>query len=113
MLTKENYKEGFLVDDELMAGVAPESKTDEKPEKEPKTSDNSRFFAYVIRTDTGQHLGAQQYDSLDAALDALNSIPRSWKYESVHECKGQCKNGGHCGQENVPGVCPKSKFLKK
>ncbi len=89
--TADNFKKGFLIDDELMAGIS------EIPES-PGT-----YTAFVVRHTTGETLGAQQFSDLFEAIRALNDIPRDWTYEAVSKCgsgncgSGKCGKGGGCG----------------
>ena len=80
-LNIENYSLGFLVDEELMAGVT------QHPDQ-PNT-----FVAFVLQHSTGEYLGYQPYTSLDQALARINQIPRPWTFERI---SGGC-GGGKCG----------------
>lgn len=80
----DNYRSGFLVDEELMAGIS---------EDEPGV-----FTAYVVRHTTGEMLGAHQYSNAFEAIRAINDIPRNWSYESVKKC-----GGGNCGNRKCAG----------
>ncbi len=91
LLNAENYRQGFLVDEELLAGVT--------AAKAPETG----FMAFVLRHTTGEYLGTARYDQLDEALHAINRIPREWAFDSTHGCgnsecgaagKGSCPAGG-------------------
>ncbi len=85
LLTTENYKRGFLVDEELMAGIT------EEPGQE------NSFIAYVLRHTTGEYLGYHAYATLDDALKALHVIQRNWIFEPIGKCgEGKCGKGG-CG----------------
>lgn len=106
--TADNYKKGFLIDEELMAGI-----TESEEAK-------GNFTAYVVRHTTGETLGVQQFTNLFEAIRTLNEIPRSWNYEAVSKCgggncsKGGCgKNGGGCGKksnsEETPSTCETGK----
>ncbi|MBI2712220.1 MAG: hypothetical protein HYX41_05085 [Bdellovibrio sp.] len=89
MLTPENYSQGFLIDDELMAGVT------QHPEK------TDLFVAFVVQHSTGEYLGYEAFSGLNSALQAINQIPRQWAFEKVGGCGG-CE-GGKCGK----GACSK------
>lgn len=82
-LTSLNYTQGFLMDNELMAGVtqAPES---------PQS-----FAAFVLNHRTGEYLGYRAYSNLEEALASLNSIPREWAFERSKNCGG-CGEGQSC-----------------
>ena len=89
MLDSENYKKGFLVDDELMSGVT------EDPEAP------GRFVAFIISHATGEYLGYQPFEQLADALSTINQIKRNWIFEAVGGCgtggcggDGSCKGGG-------------------
>lgn len=83
-ITSDNYSSGFLYDDELMGGI---TRSKEKP---------SVFIAFVMRHTTGEYLGYQNFNSLDQAIDAINSVERSWVYQPVSGC-GACSEGeGKC-----------------
>ena len=98
-LTPENYAKGFLIDDELLAGVAPDS-------EEP-----GRYLAFVLQHTTGEQVGAHRYESLDQALDAVNRIERGWAFEKAGGCGGgkcgseKCGDAGSCGGCKT-GACP-------
>ena len=98
-LTPENYARGFLVDEDLMAGVT--AHPDEK----------DQFVAFVLRHTTGEYLGYQPYPNLDLALQAINQIPRPWSFEKT---SGGC-GGGNCGTGAcaINGNCKKSKCCSK
>lgn len=82
LLTHENYNSGYLIDEELMGGVAADP---EKP---------GSFFAYVLRHSTGESLGTANFDSLDAALTAINEVKRDWSFEKLGGCGGtRCAEG--------------------
>jgi hypothetical protein len=92
--TADNYKGGFLIDEELMAGI---SETTEAP---------GNFTAYVVRHTTGETLGVQTFNDLFEALRTINDIPREWAFESASKCGGNCAAGG-CGKKG--GGCGKTK----
>lgn len=86
-LTRENFERGFLVDEELMAGVS------EHPDV------YGRYVAFVLKPETAEYLGYQDFPRLDDALDSINSIPRNWSYESSSGCQtGNCGKTGSCGK---------------
>ena len=95
LLNGENYSQGFLVDDELMAGIT----TDPN-----QTDPNAPFVAFVLRHTTGEYIGYQTFPTLQPALDTLNRIPRNWTFEQVGGC------GGNCGSEG--GTCAKKGSCK-
>lgn len=86
-LNEENYQKGFLVDEELMAGIT----------ADPDLSQG--FTAFVLRHTTGEYLGYQAFKDLSEALHTLNQIPRSWTFEAI---SGGC-GGGKCGTEGACG----------
>ncbi len=95
-LTPENYAGGFLVDEDLMAGVATH------PEE------NGQFIAFVLQHSTGEYLGYQAFPSLELALRAINQIPRAWTFEKLG---GGC-GGGNCATGGcATGGCAKSSTL--
>ena len=91
-LTLGNYRKGFLVDENWLAGVSPS----ENP-------DQPGFAAYVVNHLEGTLLAQTIYPTANEAITALNSIRRNWIYESAHQCgggkcgKGGCGTGGGCG----------------
>lgn len=93
--TAENYNGGFLLDEELMAGISEE------------TSTPGVFTAYVVRHTTGETLGVQQFTNLFEAIRVINDIPRAWTFESTKKCGGNCaaggcgKSGGGCGRKKA------------
>jgi hypothetical protein len=98
-LTQENYTRGFLVDDELMAGV---TQHPENPEL---------YIAFILQHTTGEYLGYQPFAQLDEALRSINHVPRTWTFENLSGCGG-CGEGGGCGGGGCGkgacqnGVCP-------
>src|SRR5688500_10637090 len=93
LLNLENYGQGFLVDDDLMAGVT------QQPENP------NIFVAFVLKHGTGEYLGYQPYPELDTALEAINRIERTWTFERFGGCGGGCGEGGGCNK----GSCGKGK----
>lgn len=89
--TAENFKKGFLIDEELMAGIT------ESPEE------SGIYTAYVVRHTTGETLGNQQFNNLFEAVRTINDIERNWTYEAISKCgSGNCGSGkcgtGSCGK---------------
>ena len=103
-LNTENYSQGFLVDEELMAGVT------QHPEQA------NTYVAFVLQHSTGEYLGYQPYTSLDQALDRINQSPRPWTFERISggcgggKCgtgEGGCGGGGcKAGKCGTDGTCP-------
>ena len=79
--TSENFKKGFLEDEELMAGIT----------ENPDTP--GVYTAYVVRHTTGETLGNQQFNDLFEAIRTINDIQRDWSFEAISKCGG----GGSCG----------------
>lgn len=96
-LDKDNFQKGLLIDEELLAGVTPH------PEKQ------DTFVAFIIRHETGEYLGYQDFSSLDDALATINKIDRSWMFQPLNPCSGHhhdstgestshgCGGSGGCG----------------
>jgi hypothetical protein len=107
-LTAENHAQGFLLDEELMAGVT------EHPES------GGQFLAYVIRHTTGEYLGYQTHPTLDSALKAIAGVRRDWIFEKASGCGDECGEGlcgkkGTCAKKSVCAdakECPISPSLK-
>jgi|GEM_PF-461634 len=95
--TAENYRSGFLLDEELMAGISENSDA-------PGT-----FTAYVVRHTTGETLGVQRFNDVFEAIRTINDIPREWTFESTSKCDGNCASGG-CGKS---GSCGRKKDAQK
>jgi hypothetical protein len=91
-LTSENYKKGFLMDEELMAGIS------EIPNS-PGT-----FTAFVVKHTTGETLGVQQFTNVFEAIRTLNEIPRTWGFEAVSRCGGGKCGTGACGKNGACGM---------
>ena len=85
--TAENFKKGFLVDEELMAGIT----------EHPDTP--GVYTAYVVRHTTGETLGNQQFNDLFEAIRTINDIQRDWSFEAISKCggDGSCGGSGKCG----------------
>lgn len=94
--TADNYQAGFLIDEELMAGIT-------EVKEQPGT-----FTAYVVRHTTGETLGVQQFTNVFEAIRTINEIPRPWIFESVKRCaSGNCNNG-KCGASGGCGTKKKA-----
>lgn len=92
VLTAENYAKGFLIDEELMAGVMLDEPT-------------GQFAAFVVRPTSGEYLGYRKFETLPEAIAAINQIPREWKFESTSECGGCGEGEGPCGKGNCAQSC--------
>jgi hypothetical protein len=105
--TADNYKKGFLIDEELMAGIT------------ENESVAGQFTAYIVRHTTGETLGVREFDNLFEALRTLNEIPRNWAYEAVSKCgggncgKGGCGTGGGCHKGKSSGACSDNRSLSR
>lgn len=94
-LTPENYDQGFLIDEELMGGVA----------QDPSIEGN--FVAFVVSSLNGEYLGYQSFPKLAEALNSLNSVQRRWIFERSGGCGGGKCEEGFCnqGQCQIRGKC--------
>jgi hypothetical protein len=93
--TVDNFRAGFLIDEELMAGI---TETEEAP---------GTYTAYVVRHTTGETLGTQQFTNPFEAIRTLNDIPREWTFEAISKCgSGNCGKEGGCGKAGG-GACGK------
>lgn len=104
-LTEENYRSGFLVDDEYLAGVSEDAER------------RGAFVAYVLCHTTGEYVGFERHGSLKPALERLNAIPRAWSFEGVGDCGGGCADGacgkGACGGGRCRrGSCRRDEILR-
>jgi len=68
-LTAENYKHGFLVDDEVIGGVTEMA--------------DGVYAAYVSHYLTGETFEYQEFNAQQPALTFLNGLGRKWIYETV------------------------------
>lgn len=105
LLTTENFRQGFLVDDEAIGGVT-----------EMETDDGKRVYsAYVSHYLTGETLAYQECERLADALGFLATIERAWRYEAVGcsskkkttsatSCGTSTNSGGGCGTSSC-GSC--------
>lgn len=84
-MTAQNFEKGMLVDDEWMAGISREGEG---------------FSVFVVDHASGAVIAQEIFSALELALNALNRIPRAWKYEATGGCsgdrcaEGQCKGSG-------------------
>jgi len=106
LLTLENYQQGFLVDEECLAGVT------EDP-KNPKS-----YIAFVLQHTTGEYLHYLTFSDLSSALGAIHQIQRPWTFEQLGGgcggCGGNGSAGGGCSGGNCKkGGCGKGKCEKK
>ena len=81
MLTLDNFENGFLVNDELIAGVT--------------SMAGGIFAAYVSNYSTGETLAFAEFDLPLKALEYLGKLTYDWKYESVgcSTTKTSCSSG--------------------
>ncbi len=94
--TAENFKKGFLIDEELMAGIS------------ESTTAPGFYTAYVVRHTTGETLGNQEFNDLFEAIRTINDIQREWNFEAISKCgTGGCGSGkcgtGSCGMNKAEG----------
>lgn len=68
-LTIKNYKNGFLVDDEVIGGVTEMA--------------GAVYSAYVSHYLTGETLAYQEFNAVQPALDFLGAMNREWEFEGV------------------------------
>lgn len=93
-LTRENFRKGFLVDEELMGGVT--------------ELEAGSYLAFVLQHTSGEYLGQQLFTDLDQALAAIAQVQRAWKFESTHAC-----GGGKCSGSACPiGGCATGKLTE-
>lgn len=91
-LTTENYKEGYLIDEEWLGGVAP--------------TPSNQYEAFIINHVSAEPVARHIFQTLEQALRIFNNIDRNWNFESFSGC-----GGGKCGQSKKCGTecCPKKK----
>jgi len=95
-LTPENYEDGYLIDEEWMAGIYKKTLASPKP--------HHQYEAFVINHQTGEPLGSKVFSHLNDALMILNHLNREWRFESFSECgNGSCGKTAQCGTQ----CCPK------
>jgi hypothetical protein len=99
-LTPQNFKKGFLVDEELMAGVT------ENPDG------SGTYAAFVLRPESGEYLGYQICPTLDEALALIQRIPRNWTFESTAGCDGSRCEEGKCKGEGCKIYDPAAAELR-
>lgn len=80
-LTNENYNKGFLIDEELMAGVS-------------VNKNENTYMAYIVNHASGEVIGSQSFQNLFEAIRAINQIERNWAFQSASRCGG---GSGGCG----------------
>lgn len=84
LLTDKNYKDGFLVNDQFIAGIS---------------CDEGKFVAYVLSQESGQYIHYGQFQELVPALTFLNTLSFAWEFESTSSCgSGNC-GGSRCGDK--------------
>jgi hypothetical protein len=82
-LTIDNYKAGFLIDDEVIGGVTEMA--------------GGIFAAYVSHYLTGETLEYKEFTEVQSALGFLNAQARNWIFEAVG-----------CGTKKQQSAAPKS-----
>ena len=85
-LTLENYQNGFLIDDEALAGVSRQTNP---------TTGKEQYLAYVLDHLTAEHRLAQPFERAEEAIGFINSLQRRWTFESASDCGG-CGDGNTC-----------------
>ena len=98
ILDEENFRRGFLVDDELMAGIH---------------EGEGKFSAFVLSQETGEYLSYRDFPNLELALNAIAQISRPWTYEGVGGCSnGGCGEGKSCSDGSCKLACSSSSNCK-
>lgn len=83
LLTAENYKHGFLIDNDAIGGVTEMA--------------DGVYSAYVSHYATGETLEYREFSALDPALQFLAQVDRPWSYEAVGCGKPAAGSCGGCG----------------
>lgn len=91
MLTLENYKNGFLIDEEVIGGVTEMA--------------GGVYSAYVSHYLTGETLAYQEFNDAAQALEYLRAMKRSWKFEGVGCGKISAPNSKSAGGSCRSGAC--------
>ncbi len=81
-LKPADFRDGFLVDEQWMAGISP--------------SDSGRFEAFVLDHRSGELVTSHEFQEFNAALEALSRLERSWRWERLGGCGGGCSDGKGC-----------------
>lgn len=84
MLTAQNFEKGFLVNETLMGGISQQ--------------ESGVYLAYIVDHEEGGLVYEHEFPTLDLALNALNSMEKTWAFESTKSCDSEdCgKPGGGC-----------------
>lgn len=101
-LNEINFRKGFLLDSEFMAGI-----TETQAAGENAAGNASSFSAFIVNHETGEYVAFQEFTAVSEALSWLYSHPRPWQFEFTSVCGGcnkQVENGGAC----PGGVCSKA-----
>ena len=94
ILDEQNFRKGFLVDDELMAGIH---------------ESEGKFSAFVLSHETGEYLSYRDFSDLKLALQAIAQVKRPWTYEAVGGCSGgNCGEGKSCSSGDCKLSCSSS-----
>lgn len=88
LLSSENYTQGFLIDNEWMAGVSEMTDPDARTQQ---------YLAYVVDLVTQSTVGAHRFSTLGEALDAIARIRSSWEFVPTTRCGQPGGCGGNCG----------------
>lgn len=84
-IDSHNFRKGFLVDDEWMAGIH-------------EVEEGKYYQAYIVNHLSGEPVAEHYFKDFNSALAALTAMDREWKFESISKCKdGSCRKiGGNC-----------------
>jgi hypothetical protein len=69
ILNKNNFDKGFLIDEEVIAGVT--------------LMDGGIYAAYMSHYLTGETLAYQEFSDAESAVAYLKTIERPWAFEAV------------------------------
>jgi hypothetical protein len=83
LLNAQNYKAGFLIDDEFIGGVTEMA--------------DGLYSAYVSHYLTGETLAYQEFERVEPALEFLASLPQQWAFEAVGCSTHAKKTSSGCG----------------
>ena len=96
----QNFNQGFLIDDECLAGLVLVNST-------------PLYHAFVVNFLENKTIEERFFSQPLDAISFLNEYPRAWRYESASGCDGEACGEGNCKKEGCGSFSPVKRIISE